>query len=113
MKFKMSKTARCEYAAKMAEIEDFCKAHDIKRSFSGDSYYFYLNGQNYRVSNHTVAESNRAAFEEFTGEQLREVYHEGGERADTIYIKAGKLRICEIYNALAAGKEVDECGRVL
>ncbi len=108
-KWKPSKTAMREFAEKMREIDDFCDKNNIIQSRNSDSYYFCLNGQNYRVSNHTVEASNRHAFNEF-GEQTRELYHEDGERDDTIYITAGKTRLIEIYNNLSAGYELDRRG---
>lgn len=110
-RWKPSKAARAEFAAKMREIESFCQEHDIRASLAGDSYYFQLNGKNYRMSNHSVEASNRGAFDPTTGEQRRELYHEGGREADTVYILAGKTRLVEIYNDLAAGLALDSRGR--
>jgi hypothetical protein len=107
--WKPSKTKAREYAQKMKEIEEFCSENGIHQSSRGDSYYFTIDGQAYRVSNHTVEASNRGAFTEF-GEQIREKYHEDGERDDTIYITAGKTRIMDIYNDLKAGYELDRRG---
>lgn len=108
-KFKPSKTQAREFAQKMDEIDEFCKTHDISQSRTSDSYYFTLNGKNYRISNHTIAASNSHAFNEY-GEQIRELYHDDFEDDDTIYITAGKTRIMEIYNDLAAGYELDRRG---
>lgn len=110
-KWKPSAAAKREYAEKMQAIEDFCKAHNISVSFSHDSYYFSINGVNYRVSNHSVEASNRGAFDDITGEQVRELYHCDGREADTVYIHAGKTRIIEIYNDLAAGYKLDGRGK--
>lgn len=109
-KYRPSKTARREYAQKMNEIDDFCAVNGISKSFSGDSYYFTVNGQKYRVSNHSVEASNRGALDEATGEKTRALYHENGREDDTVYIHAGKTRIIEIYTALKAGKELDGRG---
>ena len=109
-RWKPSRTAKREFAQKMDEIGDFCAEHGIEQSYNGDSYYFMLNGQQYRVSNHTVEASNRAAFDELTGEQRRELYHSGGRKPDVVYIHAGKTRIMEIYEDLAAGYELDGKG---
>lgn len=46
--WKPSKTARREFAQKMQEIDAFCKQHNIDKSRNGDSYYFTLNGTDYR-----------------------------------------------------------------
>lgn len=113
-KYKPSKAARAEFAAKMKEIADFCTRNGISQSRNGDSYYFTINDQEYRVSNHSVEASDRAAFKEdiFTGEmvQVRDLYHEGGRKKDTVYIHAGKTRIIDIYNDLKAGYELDGRG---
>lgn len=109
-KWKPSKTAARQFEKTMDEIADFCRENGIQQSRRGDSYYFTINGTPYRVSNHTIEASNRAAFDELTGEQLRELYHEGGRDTDTVYITAGKTRIREIYNALKAGKRLDGRG---
>lgn len=109
-KWKPSRAAAKEFAEKMREIEAFCAEHDITASLSNDSYYFTLNGVKYRVGNHSVEASNAAAYDSLTGEKRRELYHEGGREADTVYIHAGKARIMEIYNDLAAGYELDGRG---
>ena len=111
-RWKPSRTAAREFAEKMQEIEDFCRENGIHASRSNDSYYFTIGDQDYRVSNHTVEASNRRAFTE-EGEQVRELYHEEGERPDTVYITAGKTRIMEIYNDLKAGKKLDRRGNVV
>ena len=57
-KWHPSKSAKAEFKNKMTEIEDFCNKNGIDRSVRNDSYYFMLNGKNYRVSNHTIEASN-------------------------------------------------------
>lgn len=111
-KWRPSKTRAREFAQKMDEIDDFCIAHGIEQSASSDSYYFTIGDQKYRVSNHTVAASNRGAYHDVYG-QTRELYHPDGERPDTVYITAGKTRIIEIYTALADGKRLDRRGNVI
>ena len=106
-----SKTAKREFAEKMREVDRFCVENNIEMSFSNDSYYFRINGQKYRVSNHTVAASNRGAYDRETGEQIRELYHPDGEEKDTIYITASKTRIIDIYTDLKAGYTLDRRGR--
>lgn len=86
--------------------------NNISKSANSDSYYFEINGQKYRVSNHSVESSNRGAYEEGTHEQIRELYHPEGREKDTIYIHAGKTRIMEIYENLKAGKELDGRGNI-
>ena len=111
-RYKPSKTKIREYAEKMDRIDDFCSKNNISRSANSDSYYFEINGQKYRVSNHSVESSNRGAYEEGTHEQVRELYHPEGREKDTIYIHAGKTRIMEIYENLKDGKELDGRGNV-
>lgn len=109
-KWKPSKKAAREFAETMREIDAFCAANGIDRSMSSDSYYFVINGQRYRVSNHSVEASNSAAFDCVTGEQRRELYHSDRRETDTVYIHAGKTRIIEIFTALKAGKTLDGHG---
>lgn len=109
-KWKPSKTAAREFARKMDEIAEFCALNGIHQSARGDSYYFAINGVDYRVSNHSVEASNARAFDAETGEQIREVYHDGGLRGDVVYIHAGKTRIMEIYNDLLNGYALDGRG---
>jgi hypothetical protein len=108
-KWKPSKKAAKEFAAKMEEIRDFCSKNLISMSASGDSYYFTINGQEYRVSNHSVEASNAKAYSEVYG-KVREVYHPGGRDKSVIYIHASKTRIIEIYNDLQNGYQLDGRG---
>lgn len=108
-KWTPSKKAKREFAEKMDEIDKFCEEHGISASASNDSYYFTLNGIDYRVSNHSVESSNRHAYDDFW-QQKRVLYHPNGRDADTVYIHASKTRIIEIYNDLAAGYELDGRG---
>lgn len=107
-KWKPSKTAAREFAKQMQEIDDFCAENGISASSSKDSYYFTVGGVHYRVSNHTIEASNRAAYKD--GEQVRALYHEDGREADTVYIHASKTRIIDIYNNLKAGYKLDGRG---
>ena len=107
-KWSPSKTAKREFAMQMQEIEEFCAENGISASYSKDSYYFTLDGVHYRVSNHSVEASNRAAYRD--GEQVRTMYHEGGREDGTVYINASKTRIIEIYNNLKAGYKLDGRG---
>lgn len=109
-KYTPSKTARREFALKMQQIAKFCEENQIEQSASGDSYYFTLNGNKYRVSNHSVEASNRAAYNPITSEKRRELYHRSGRESDVVYIHASKLRIMEIYNDLKDGYELDGFG---
>lgn len=94
----------------MKEIYDFCTEHGIYASHTNDSYYFTINGVNYRVSNHSVETSNKAAYDEVSGAKQRPLYHDDGRKDDTVYIHAGKSRIIEIYNDLEAGFKLDGRG---
>ena len=107
-KWKPSKSQAQDFARDMKEIEHFCNENGISQSSTSDSYYFALNGKKYRVSNHTVAASNRAAFDRITGEQKRALYHQEDE--DLIEITASKIRIREIYNDLKAGYKLNKRG---
>lgn len=109
-KWKPGKAARKAFALEMEEINSFCAEHGISQSASSDSYYFSINGQNYRVSNHSIECSNAKAFDQLTGEQRRALYHAGGREADTTYIHASKTRIREIYSDLSAGHKLDSRG---
>lgn len=104
-----SKTAKREFAQKMNEIDNYCSENGIRQSASSDSYYFEVNGVQYRVSNHSVESSNSHAYNIF-GEQVRDVYHPLGREDDVVYIHAGKTRIIEIHQALLAGKKLDGRG---
>jgi hypothetical protein len=108
-KWKPSKAQARAFAQQMKEIDEFCLVNGIEKSYSCDSYYFTINGQKYRVSNHSVETSNSKAFNEF-GEQTREIYHKGGREEDTIYIHASKTRIIDIYNDLKNGYKLDGNG---
>lgn len=104
-----SKTAKREFAKAMDDIRDFCDEHGISMSASGDSYYFTINGQDYRVSNHTIESSNAGAYNDF-GIQTREKYHADRRSNEVIYIHAGKTRIREIYTDLKNGYQLDGKG---
>ena len=93
----------------MNEISDFCSENGIRYSLSMDSYYFAINGQKYRVSNHTVEQSNRSAIDEL-GRYNHPIYHPNGRESDVVYIFASKTRIIEIYNDLKNGYELDGRG---
>lgn len=108
-RYKPSKAAARKFTQKMDEIRQFCAANGIDMSASGDSYYFTIDGQKYRVSNHSVEASNANACN-WCGEQVRDVYHPNGREVGTIYIHAGKTRIMEIYNDLEAGYKLDGRG---
>ena len=107
-KWRPSRTKAREFAQQMARIEQFCKENKISKS--GGSYYFGLNGQRYRVSNHSVEASDRGAFRD--GVQVRDKYHNGRSES-VVYIHASQLRIEEIYNNLLAGRRLDGRGNVV
>ena len=108
-RYKPSRAKRAAFAEEMRAIEDFCREHGIDMSGGGDSYYFTVNGQAYRVSNHSVESSNAHAYN-WAGEKTRDLYHPGGRREDTIYIHASKTRIREIYSDLVSGYRLDGRG---
>ena len=93
------------------KLTNFVKLITSKQVYQNDSYYFTINEQMYRVSNHSIEQSNAGAYNRLTGEKVRELYHEEGRRDDTIYIHASKTRIIDIYNDLAAGYKLDSRGR--
>lgn len=107
-RWKPSKSAAREFAKQMQEIDDFCAENGISASYSKDSYYFTVGGVHYRVSNHSVEASNRAAYKD--GERVRALYHEGSRESDTVYIHASKTRIIDIYTNLKAGYKLDGRG---
>lgn len=97
--WKPSRAKAKAFAETMDEIADFCFANNIVQSSRGDSYYFSVNGQKYRVSNHSAESST--------------MYHPNGRDADTIYIHASKTRIREIYKAITDGLKIDGRGYVI
>lgn len=108
-KWKPSKSAAKEFAQKMSEIDQFCKEHNISASRSNDSYYFTIDGQNYRVSNHSIEASNNKAYHEVYG-KIRDKYHPDEREEDVIYIHASKTRIIDIYSDLLNGYTLDGRG---
>lgn len=108
-RWKPSKSKAKEFALLMNEIDEFCAKNGINNSSTNDSYYFRINGKKYRVSNHSVEKSNATAYDEL-GRKVHAIYHEGGREEDTVYIRASKTRIIQIYNDLKAGYELDGRG---
>lgn len=106
-KWQPSKTAKREFAKKMAEIDEFCRQNGISQSSRGDSYYFTIGDQSYRVSNHSVESSH-------CRDIFGNVYQYHGDskeyRKETICIHASKTRIIEIYTDLKDGWELDGHG---
>ncbi|MEG1609196.1 MAG: hypothetical protein RR348_04940 [Clostridia bacterium] len=107
-KWKPSKTQKKAFANKMDSIDKFCEENGIRPSATNDSYYFNLNGKDYRVSNHTIEASNAKAINKYTGEKVREPYHTKDE--DIICFTASKTRIMDIFNDLKAGYKLDKRG---
>lgn len=100
-----SREERHAFKSLMKDVRAFCLSNNIDHSRNYDSYYFSIGGVSYRVSNHTVAASNRNG---------ARVYHPGGEVEGTVYITASKTRIIEIYSDLKAGFQLTRRGyRVL
>ena len=109
MSYRPSKSKRAEYARKLNEIEEYCNMNNITHSRDYSSYYFRINGQPYRVSNHSVEASNDGAYS-WTGEQVRELYHPEGRQDNVVYIHAGKTRIMDIHRDLVEGYRLDGRG---
>lgn len=109
-KYKPSKSKAREFAQTMSGIENFCAENGIRKSVNSDSYYFTINGQDYRVSNHTIEASNSKAYDDF-GNKLRDKYHDDKRKEDIVYIHASKTRIIEIYNDLKNGYILDGKGK--
>ena len=107
--WKPSRAAAKAFKEKMDEITTFCNEHGISQSRTSDSYYFTIDGINYRVSNHTIEASNRAAYDDIYGKK-RELYHAGGREEGTVYIHASKTRLIDIYNDLRDGYTLDGRG---
>jgi hypothetical protein len=112
-KWKPSKAASNDFVEQMNKIREFCKINEINISSNNDSYYFTHNNINYRVSNHTIAASDRGMFREENGEfvKIRDSYHES-DTSNTVYITAGTTRIIEIYNAIKDGLTLNKRGYV-
>ena len=102
-RWKPSKTAAREFAEKMKEIDDYCRIHEISRSLSYDSYYFWHNGTHYRVSNHAVEKSVDSNGYSYHGDS--KTYRE-----EVFCIHAGKTRIIEIHQLITSGVAVDHKG---
>jgi hypothetical protein len=111
-KWKPSKTAAREFAKKMNEVDSFCNEKGISNSSSNDSYYFSIDGKDYRVSNHSIESSNKKAFNDL-GEKVRDKYHDDARDEDVIYIHASKTRIMEIYTNLENGLKLDGFGNII
>ena len=109
MKYRPSRAKINEFIEKMNEIDAFVACHNISSSKTNDSYYFKINDKEYRVSNHSIQQSNAKAYDDL-GNQIREKYHAEGE--DVIEILASKTRIIEIYTALKNGCELDKRGNI-
>lgn len=103
--WKLSKAKKQEFAKKMDEIWEYCCQNGISSSSNQDSYYFCVNGQKYRVSNHTIESSNRKAYNEY-GQQIRSKYYNDQRADDVIYIHASKTRLIEIHKKLIEGKNL-------
>ena len=110
--YRPSAAQKKEFHEKMLEIEAFCKKHGYFRKVTITiAIISALKVSDIEWSNHSIEASNRAAFDEYTGEQLRELYHDPELEEDVIDILAGKTRIIDIYNDLVAGYDLDYRGR--
>ena len=102
-RWKPSKTAAREFAAKMREIDDYCSEHGISQSRSSDSYYFSYDGVEYRISNHAVERSIDGYGTHYHGDS--DEY-----RKKVFCIHAGKTRLIDIHQLIIKGIEVDHRG---
>lgn len=107
-RWRPSKAKAREFYKEMEELKEFCNENGIDYSHNMDSYYFTIEGKNYRVSNHTIESSNAGAYKD--GVQIREKYHADTREDSVTYIHAGKTRIKDIYNDLKAGYALDGKG---
>lgn len=108
-----SKNDKQNYIAQRQELDKFCKDNNISVSMSGDSYYFTIEGQDYRISNHTIEKSDSGMYrnDPYLGNiKVRDSYHTD---RDTISFTASKLRVPEIYNNLKVGLTLDKRGRII
>lgn len=98
-----SKTAKCEFAMKMNEIDEYCERNGISRSLSSDSYYFTHDGVEYRVSNHAV---------EGSYDRYGNSYHGDSKeyREKVFCIHAGKTRLIDIHKLITSGAVIDHRG---
>lgn len=109
-KWKPSKSRKISFAVQMDLIREFCEINNITTSKNNDSYYFTVNGINYRVSNHTIESSNSVAFDYINRFQKRDLYHNDYRNPNTVYIHAGKTRIVDIYTDIINGYKLDGKG---
>ena len=109
-RFKPSKSAIIEFAKKMDEIDDFCKENNIIQSSTSDSYYFSINSIKFRISNHSIQQSNLKAFNDL-GQRIRNDYH----NSDDFYVEilASKTRLIDIYTSLINNVLIDYRGRIV
>jgi len=92
----------------MNDVRSFCKANGIRMSGTG-SYYFELYGQRYRVSDHSIEDSNRGAYDK-KGYQRRRLYHPNGREENITYITSNDIEY--VYLNLRNGNRVSSNGRV-
>lgn len=96
-KWTPSKAQKRAFAQKMDEVYEYCKENGISASATLDSFYFEIDGQSYRVSNHSVESSP---------------YHDG-RKESVKYIHASKTRLIEIHKALKSGLTLNGHGEVV
>jgi len=102
-RWKPSKAAAREFAAKMNEIDDYCRENGISKSNSSDSYYFIHDGVQYRVSNHSVESSVNSYGTHYHGDSNE-------YRKHVFCIHAGKTRLIDIHRLIVSGAKVDHRG---
>ena len=109
--WKPSRTKAREFAKTMDEIQEYCDKNHINYSSSMSSYYFEINKQKYRISNHSIETSNRGAYKD--GLKVRNIYHDAEREPDVIYIHASKTRLIEIHEKLLKGHRLDGNGFII
>ena len=106
-KWQPNQSKKRKFAKQMQEIDKFCEEHEIYQSKTSDSYYFTVNGVDYRVSNHSVESS---VWKDDMG--YTHNYHDAYYRKRVVCIHASKTRIIEIYNKIVNGYELDGKGNI-
>ena len=81
------------------DIEDYCYKNRIKVC-NNSSYYFSINGMDYRVSDHRLATRPSSVKERFGNDKFYSII-------------ADPLKIVEIHSALKKGKKIDVRGRLI
>ena len=79
------------------KLKDFCNLNGIKYAASFDSFYFSdKHGNEFRISNHTMTESNKHCFNCY-GEKVRETYHQGNRAEYVEIIVPNRYYLTDVY----------------